>query len=68
MPKAKQPPRRPRGRPVTTGPTPRPAPLPVRLPPDLRAALDAEAARQSRAVTNLIVVALREWLAAKAPR
>lgn len=35
----------------------------LRLPPDLRAAYQALADREGRTLTNLIIYALRQWLA-----
>ena len=37
----------------------------LRLDPALKAALEAEALRQSRSLNNLIEVALTEWLEAR---
>ena len=40
-------------------------PFHLRLDPALKAALEAEALRQSRSLNNLIEVALTEWLEAR---
>ena len=40
-------------------------PFNLRLEPALKAALEAEAQRQSRSLNNLIEVALHEWLEAR---
>jgi predicted transcriptional regulator len=39
----------------------------LRLPPDLREELEAIAERQHRTLTNLIIHALREWVAKQKP-
>jgi len=46
-------------------PTPQ---FPIRMPVDLRAELEAIAKAENRSLSNLVVTALREWLAERKRR
>ncbi len=41
--------------------------IPLKVPPDLKAALRAVAKEHERSLNHMITIALREWLAARAP-